>query len=100
MEYLSSDKIAIIDLTSSEIIEEDLPEEMVEEKIGGVGITTALYKRFESEDPIVLGTGLLTGTLVPGASLSVITAKSPVTGKIYPYACHALCRHGAEIFRF
>ena len=82
MEYLSSDKIAIIDLTSSEVTEEDLPEQMVEEKIGGVGITTALYKRFESEDPIVLGTGLLTGTLIPGSSLSVITAKSPVTGKI------------------
>ena len=91
MEYLSSDKIAIIDLTSSEILEEDLPEELVEEKIGGVGITTALYKRFESEDPIVLGTGLLTGTLIPGAALSVITAKSPVTGKIThtPVTLHA-----------
>ena len=82
MEYLSSDKIAIIDLTSSEILEEDLPEELVQENIGGVGVTTALLKRFENEDPIVLGAGLLTGTLVPGASLSVMTAKSPITGKI------------------
>ena len=91
MEYLSSDKIAIIDLTSSEILEEDLPEEQVEENIGGVGITTALYKRFEGEDPIVLGAGLLTGTLVPGAALSVMTAKSPVSGKIshIPVTLHA-----------
>ncbi len=91
MEYLSSDKIAVIDLSSSEISEEELPEEMVEEKIGGIGITTALYKRFENEDPIVLGAGLLTGTLVPGAALSVMTAKNPATGKMVhvPFTLYA-----------
>ena len=48
MEYLSSDKIAIIDLTTSEITEEELSEELVGEKIGGAGITTDLYERFYS----------------------------------------------------
>ena len=42
MEYLSSDKIAIIDLATSEITEEELPEELVSEKIGGAGITSQL----------------------------------------------------------
>ena len=82
MEYLSSDKIAIIDLTTSEITEEELSEELVGEKIGGAGITTDLYERFREDDPIVLGTGLLTGSLVPSSALGVITAKSELTGKL------------------
>ena len=84
MEYLASDKIVIIDLASSEITEEELAEDMVVEKIGGAGITAELYKRYEAEDPIVLGAGLLTGSLVPASALSVMTAKSPLTGKV----CH------------
>jgi aldehyde:ferredoxin oxidoreductase len=82
MEYLSSDKIAIVDLGSGDIIEEELDEDLVLEKIGGAAITQSLYERFKDEDPIVLGTGVLTGSLVPGAALSVMTAKSPVTGKV------------------
>jgi aldehyde:ferredoxin oxidoreductase len=85
MEYLSSNKIAIIDLASSEIIEEELPEDLVKEKIGGAGITTFLYQKYEKDDPIVIGSGLLTGTLVPGSALAMMTAKSPRTGTL----CHA-----------
>jgi aldehyde:ferredoxin oxidoreductase len=84
MDYLSSNKIAIIDLATSEIEEEDLEEDLVREHIGGAGLTGALYDRFEGEEPIVLGAGLLTGTLVPGSALAVMTAKSPLTGK----KCH------------
>ncbi len=87
MEYLASDKIAIVDLGTRDITEEELDEDLVLEKIGGVGITKHLYDRFKSahpteNGPLVLGTGLLTGTLVPGSSLGVMTAKSPSTGKI------------------
>ena len=82
MEYLASDKIVIVDLATREIIEEELDEDLVLEKIGGAGITKSLYDRFADEDPIVLGTGLLTGTLVPGAALGIMTAKSPLTGKV------------------
>ncbi|MBA4392190.1 MAG: hypothetical protein C0407_01425 [Desulfobacca sp.] len=85
MEYLSSNKIAIIDLSNGEIIEEELDENLVREKIGGAGITTFLYHKYEKEAPIVLGSGLLTGTLVPGSALAVMTAKSPRTGTV----CHA-----------
>ena len=83
MEYLSSDNIAVIDLSTSEIESEELGEDLVSDRIGGIGITTQLYERFKDEDPIVLGTGMLTGTLVPGSSLGVITAKSPLTGKVH-----------------
>lgn len=85
MEYLSTNKIAIIDLTTSKITDQELDEDLVKERIGGAGITTALHKEYQDEDPIVLGTGLLTGTLVPASASGMITAKSPLTGKI----CHA-----------
>jgi len=85
MEYLSADKIAIIDLETKEVDEQELGEDLIMDRIGGIGITTYLYEKFEKEDPIVLGTGVLTGTFVPGSSLGIMTAKSPRTGKV----CHA-----------
>jgi aldehyde:ferredoxin oxidoreductase len=85
MEYLSSNKIAVIDLGSGEIVEEELDEALVKEKIGGAGVTAALYHQHEKDDPLVIGSGLLTGTLVPGSALAVMTAKSPRTGTL----CHA-----------
>ena len=85
MEYLSTNKIAIVDLATSKVTDREVDEDLVKERIGGAGITTALYEEYQSEDPIVLGTGLLTGTLAPASALGVITAKSPLTGKV----CHA-----------
>jgi len=82
MEYLASNKIAIVDLATRDIMEEELDDDLVLERIGGAGITKSLYDRFADEDPIILGTGLLTGSLVPGSSLGVITAKSPLTGRV------------------
>ncbi len=82
MDNLSANKIAIIDLSTGEIKEEELEESLVQEKIGGAGITSALYAQYEAEDPIVLGSGLLTGTLVPGSSLGVLTARSPLNGRV------------------
>jgi aldehyde:ferredoxin oxidoreductase len=85
MEYLSTNKIGIIDLATSKITDQELDEDLVKEKIGGAGVTTALYEQYQNEDPVVLGTGLLTGTLAPASALGMITAKSPLTGKV----CHA-----------
>jgi aldehyde:ferredoxin oxidoreductase len=84
MEYLSADKILVIDLGSSESVEEDLDDSLVLEKIGGAAIAKYLYEQHADSDPIVIGTGLLTGTLYPAACSGVITARSPVTGKL----CH------------
>lgn len=85
MEYLSSNKIAIIDLATLEVSDEEISEDLIMDRIGGVGVTTKLYERFKEEDPIVIGTGMLTGSMVPGSALAIITAKSPWTGKV----CHA-----------
>lgn len=85
MEYLSAGKILVVDLAAGTVKGEALTDELVEEKIGGAAITRYLYERHADADPIVIGTGLLTGTLFPASSASVMTAKSPVTGKICHY---------------
>lgn len=85
MDYLASNKIAIVDLGASKVVHEKLNDDLVRRKIGGAGITCELYERFKEEEPIILGTGLFTGTLVPASALGMITAKHPATGKI----CHA-----------
>jgi len=82
MEYLSSDKVAVIDLASGEVSEDELSEDLVAQRIGGAGVTAALYEQHKDGDPIVLGAGLLTGTLTPASSLAVMTAKSPLTGTV------------------
>ena len=82
MEYLSTEKILIVDLGSGETYEEEIAEELVLERIGGAAITKSLYEQYADEDPIVIGTGLFTGTLYPASALGMITAKSPRTGKL------------------
>ena len=84
MDYLSTDKVLVIDLAASTVTETSLDEALVSEKIGGAGITRHLYDQYQGDDPVVIGTGLLTGTTCPASAAGVITAKSPVTGKI----CH------------
>ena len=51
-------------------------------RIGGVGITSSLYETYKDNEPIVLGTGLLTGTLFPGSALGIVSARSPKTGNL------------------
>ena len=81
-------KILVVDLTSAEVKEEQLPEKLYREFIGGVGLgARLLYQRQPGKvDPLgpenILGfmPGLLTGTAVPGSSRITVVAKSPITG--------------------
>jgi len=82
MEFLASDQIAIVDLASGEVETDQFSDELCQEKIGGAGVNLALYNQHADGDPIVLGAGLFTGSLVPGSSLGVVTAKSPLTGAV------------------
>ncbi len=77
-------RILLVDLNEGTCEEEELTEEMVTEHIGGAAINLALYKQHADRNPIIFGTGLLTGTFVPSSCAGVMTGKSPLTGRV----CH------------
>jgi Aldehyde ferredoxin oxidoreductase, N-terminal domain len=82
MDYLSSNKILVVDLKTGQITEDELDDDLVSSRIGGTGITSSLYETYKDREPIILGTGLLTGTLFPASALSIISAKSPRSGAL------------------
>lgn len=97
MGNLMNGMVLVVDLDSQKIFREDIDETFFKQHIGGAAANLALYERYSGDDPLVLGTGLLTGTPVPGSSLTVITARSPVTGKI----CHApVCIYGGMELKY
>lgn len=95
MEYLSTEKILLVDLAAGQTEEVELETDLVEEKIGGAAICKHLYEEYADDDPIVVGTGLLTGTLCPASAAGIITAKSPRTGKLAH--CPITYKVGVEI---
>lgn len=80
-------KIARIDLSTREIREEPLSENLALSFIGGRGINSKiLYDEVEPEaEPLspenclIIGTGLLVGTMAPACGRGVVTARSPLT---------------------
>ncbi|HHN81518.1 MAG TPA: hypothetical protein ENN11_02730 [Methanomicrobia archaeon] len=82
MDYLYTEYYLVVDLATGEAEEVELEEEFVQENVGGAKLNMALYEEHKDGEPIVLGTGPFTSTLVPGGCLGVITAKSPVTGDV------------------
>jgi aldehyde:ferredoxin oxidoreductase len=84
MDYINNynGNILIVDLESGKCDQEELENELIEGSLGGAAINLELYKKYSSRDPLIIGTGLLTSTFVPGSCAAVITGKSPVTNKI------------------
>ncbi len=85
-----SGKILRVDLSSEEIREEEVSEELQQGYVGGAGINAKLLYDALKDNPkadplgpenaIIFGPGLLAGTSFPCTSRMTITAKSPVTG--------------------
>jgi len=85
-----SGKILRVDLSSGEIREEEVSEELQQGYVGGAGINAKLLYDALKDNPkadplgpenaIIFGPGLLAGTTFPCTSRMTITAKSPVTG--------------------
>jgi len=79
-------KIAHIDLSSQKIRIVPLSTSYIPEFLGGYGINNRLFweyqkpniDSFSPENTIVIGTGPLVGTLIPGAGKVVGTTKSPI----------------------
>ncbi len=88
-------RIAIIDLTAREARTETLEERAINEWIGGALINLHLYKKYSASEPIIIGTGPLTGSPALSSSLTIVTAKSPLSGKVshVPLTWHI----GAEV---
>lgn len=81
-------KVLGVDLTRAEVKEEQLPEELYRDFIGGTGLAARLINEYQSPMADALGEesilgfmpGLLTGTAVPSSSRLTIASKSPLTG--------------------
>ena len=91
MDYFGyAGKILFVDLSSGEIRKEPLDTTEAEMYLGGLGINNRLaYDLIEPgrdalspENPIILGAGPLIGTMVPGASRLIGTAKFPLSGAV------------------
>ncbi|MBC7346812.1 MAG: aldehyde ferredoxin oxidoreductase family protein [Clostridia bacterium] len=82
---------AAIDLTSGKVATFEAPEEIVRLYLGGRGLNMYYLARFLTDpqaDPLgpqnvlIIGTGLLTGTLAPNSGRHNVTCKSPESGII------------------
>jgi aldehyde:ferredoxin oxidoreductase len=81
-------KVLFVDLTSGNLREEALAENVYREFIGGNGLgVRILYERLKSridalgpENMLGFVVGCLTGTLAPGSGRHMLVTKSPLTG--------------------
>ena len=74
--------ILIVDLAAKSCSTQDLTEELIEKALGGAAINMELYEQYKDREPLILGSGFFTATFAPAACGGVMTAKSPITGKI------------------
>ncbi len=82
-------KLLRVNLSDSEIREEELPEELMRDYIGGAGINAKLFydlmrnnpqaDPLSPDNPLIFGCGPLVGTTFPCATRYTVTAKSPLT---------------------
>jgi len=83
---------ALVDLTSGHIEIAPTPERLVRALLGGRGMNMLYLRRllraagdprrvdpFGPENPLIIGAGLLTGTIAPNAARFNVTSKSPET---------------------
>ncbi|NHI92645.1 MAG: hypothetical protein EAX96_09085 [Candidatus Lokiarchaeota archaeon] len=91
MDYFGyTGKIAIINLSNFEFNERLLTSEEINQFIGGFGVNIKLMAEFSKphidpfseNNPIIIGTGPLVGTIIPGSSRTVATTKFPASGAI------------------
>jgi aldehyde:ferredoxin oxidoreductase len=82
MDYLYTGNMLVVDLQKGETRESILDDGLIESKLGGAAVNLELFKQYESMDPVVIGSGLFTSTMIPGSAMSVVTARSPTADRI------------------
>ncbi len=80
MDNMYSGDTLLVDLDSG-LTEEVEPVE-IEEAGPGLAAGLALYEKHAGGDPLIIGSGLFTGTTVPSSCLGFALGKSPVTGEL------------------
>jgi aldehyde:ferredoxin oxidoreductase len=81
-------RIGVIDLSRGSVRVVDVPKDLRAKYLGGRGINTYLLYNllrkgvdpFSPSNVLILGAGILTGTLVPNSSRFNVSTKSPETG--------------------
>lgn len=81
--YLMNGRAGTIDLASGETSEEQLDEGLVVRKPSAITVAEGLQAR-HGEDSVVLGTGLLTGSLIPAASAGVFLGRKDEGRRLAP----------------
>lgn len=84
------EKLLVVDLNNKTTTPILMERDMAERFIGGWGVNAALAKTvippgidaLYPNMPIIIGAGLLSGTLAPGASKAFLTTKCPATGTV------------------
>jgi len=82
MDFMYTGNLLMVDLAKGETQEGVLEDGLIESKLGGAAVNAELFKQNGSKDPVIIGSGLFTSSMIPGSAMSVVTARSPITGKI------------------
>jgi aldehyde:ferredoxin oxidoreductase len=90
MYYGYTGTILRVNLTHGEVTKEALDLKMAEEFVGGRGLASRLLcaeidpeiEAMSPENPLIFGTGPLTGTGAPATARYVVVCKAPLTGTI------------------
>ncbi|UCC92798.1 MAG: hypothetical protein JSW25_09070, partial [Thermoplasmata archaeon] len=80
--HMYSGNILIVHLDTGRLEEAFLDDDLVTDRVGGALLGLELWRRHRDGDPVVLASGPLTGALVPTASSTAMTARSPLTGGV------------------
>jgi len=81
-------KLGIVDLTTRKVKVEEIPDTLIKRFLGGRGLNIYYLNKYLKKDTdplspdnvLLVGTGLLTGTLAPSSSRFSVGALSPETG--------------------
>jgi aldehyde:ferredoxin oxidoreductase len=76
---LANGRVGIIDLGSREVSEQELSEEVIVRELSSVKVAEALASEL-GKDSLILGTGLLTGSLVPAACAGIVRGRPAEDG--------------------
>lgn len=69
--------IAVVDLDGQSVDIHPLDQSLVDEYLGGAALNTALLETYKDDNPIIFGTGPLTGSFAPASCLLAATFPTP-----------------------